>query len=142
MVKDENGKVVGADMSAQELALKKKVNSNKPSISKHSKHSQSITSLAESVQESQRSSRASAYGNIINEFTEHASVLIAKQEKKFDWTKIALVNLFEENNNLKTYKKMLDEDSIQLFFNDVSSINLPTLILNYRKAPPSTSSSH
>lgn len=48
------------------------------SINKKMKMNQSVISLAESVQESQRSSRANAYGNNINEFIEHAAVLIAK----------------------------------------------------------------
>lgn len=117
---EENGKVIGADMSSSEISMKKKINTSKLSISKHSKHNQSITSLAESVHESQRSSRASAYGNIISEFADNAAILIAKQEKKLEWTKVALVNLFEANNQLTTFKKMLDEESIQLYFNDVS----------------------
>lgn len=84
---------------------------------------QSIVSLeAFSARESQLSKRTSLsnYSAQLNEFQDYANVLIAKQEKKIEWCKLFLHQLFEANASIPTFKSMLDEPHIKLSCNDVS----------------------
>ena len=46
--------------------------------------------------------------------------MIAKHEKRLDWTKLTLVNLFENNNTFKTYKQLLGDLKVKVFVNEVS----------------------
>jgi len=44
--------------------------------------------------------------------------LIQRTEKKYDWSKIALINQFNELNELSTFKEALNTDNVKLWVNE------------------------
>ena len=83
-------------MSQSELSIKKSISIK--SISRHSHHG---SIYSESVDSSRFTARSR-----LNEMVDNYSLLVAKQEKKLDWTQQSLVQLFDENSKFKAYKSL------------------------------------
>ena len=54
------------------------------------------------------------------EFEKEAQLLINKHEKKIEWTRIEIVNLFNKVQSMKQFKSILDEDNVKLSVCEVS----------------------
>ena len=44
--------------------------------------------------------------------------LIQRCEKKYEWTKTAFIKLFDEINEIQTFKNALDDENIKLWINE------------------------
>ena len=53
---------------------------------------------------------------------------IAKHEKKYEWTKQGIMNLFDSLNGIKTYQSLLDEPGCKFWINEVGTIQSVILI--------------
>lgn len=65
---------------------------------------------------SARSSTA-PHGNVLHEFVSEPR-LIAKHEKKYEWTKQGIMALYDNLNNIKTYNSLLDEPGCKFWINE------------------------
>lgn len=45
----------------------------------------------------------------MKEFQLNSKILVNKTEKKYEWTRNSIVKLFNETNDLKNYKVLLNE---------------------------------
>jgi hypothetical protein len=84
----------------------------------------SISSIGQDSELNSKRSNATistGVNNSLNEFSEYQTLLINKVEKKNEWSKIALANLFEANQQLKTYKTLLNEPNVKVEFNEKGS---------------------
>ena len=54
------------------------------------------------------------------EFEKEAALLINKSERKIEWTRIEIVNLFKKVKEMKQFKSVLDEYNIKLSVCEVS----------------------
>jgi hypothetical protein len=59
----------------------------------------------------------SLQGNFLMEFDQD-SKLIQRTEKKYEWTKSAFIKLFDEINELNTYKSALNDPCVKLWINE------------------------
>ena len=72
-------------------------------------------------------SSTTPHGNVLHEFVSEPR-LIAKHEKKYEWTKQGIMNLFDSLNGIKTYQSLLDEPGCKFWINEVGTIQSVILI--------------
>ena len=77
---------------------------------------------SESLLDSSRNTGRSTMRNRLGEIVDNYSLLVCKQEKKIDWTQVAIVELFEQNVGHKNFKALnTGKDNIKIFIHDVSN---------------------
>ena len=55
------------------------------------------------------SQASSTTGNLMVEFEKEPALLINKSERKIEWTRIEIVNLFKKVKEMKQFKTIIDE---------------------------------
>jgi len=77
-------------------------------------------SLSLSLTNKSNISNHRAIANKLIEFSENQQLLLSKHEKKIEWSKQAIVDLFEQANNM-AFKYSLDDDTIKVSICDKGS---------------------